>query len=774
VFSAAFTLEGAETASDRSPVKADFVVATGGNDTNPGTPDKPFATVARARDAVRDKIAAGLQADVLVMIRGGVYRLTETLVFGPQDSGTQEHSITYAAYPGEKVVLSGGRIITGWKQGQGNIWTAQVDGAKDGRWYFRQLFVNGRRAIRARTPDADEEPPYWRIKSSSLEGWGGIRDNTQPITLSVTQPIKAWNNLSDVEFVWGYNHNGFRKCLSTADETVQQFTLPPPYPLLLPGQYGGGYYQCYPKVRSACHFENALEMLDKHGEWYLDRQSGVLSYMPRQGEDMTRAEVVAPVVHNTLLSLAGQPDRPVRHLRFKRIHVQHVDRPLTDGGFFTVWNCATHRFKPDGKTLDRNVWMDSAVQMQHARGCEFLDGGVAHVEGAAVTLRDGTANIIVEGNVIHDIGANGIGAGSECRWKNYANDFIGPSPQDGEYRGYRIANNHVYDCGMVHYGAAGIEINTTQDSVVAHNLVHDIGYCGLIVYGDMEKDRAFAQDNLVENNHVHDVSKAMTDGAGIYCMLPQTGGGCTIRNNLVHDIHVNPANNVNNENRHKITFGLYLDIICKNYHVFNNVVYGAASGKPFFLLRTELSDNRHADNLFQIEGTPPRAFLEAMESFAGLEPAYRRALLKSDAPVYERFDLKAAEPEAGWSGYQFHCDKAGKGVVQVFRNAGAKATAARFALRGLNPGASYALEVSTSAIVSGGNDDDKKRTAGEIAANKALRTGKQTFPVIEPPHRLPAAESASRKTGKELMEEGIPLDLPQPAVAWIAYRINAK
>ncbi len=97
------------------PAPADFHVAPNGDDANPGTRRRPFATVTRARDAVRAKIAAGLTADVTVLIRSGTYRVAEPIVFGPEDSGTERHSITYAAYAGEKPVIGGGRVVTGWR-----------------------------------------------------------------------------------------------------------------------------------------------------------------------------------------------------------------------------------------------------------------------------------------------------------------------------------------------------------------------------------------------------------------------------------------------------------------------------------------------------------------------------------------------------------------------------------------------------------------------------------------------------------------------------------
>ena len=104
-------------------------------------------------------VAAGLRRNVVVLLRGGVYRQTETLLFGPRDSATEKHSITYAAYPGEKVVISGGRRIAGWKKGKGRIWTAELPEVKAGKWYFRQLFVNDHLAVRGECPRRTTRSP---------------------------------------------------------------------------------------------------------------------------------------------------------------------------------------------------------------------------------------------------------------------------------------------------------------------------------------------------------------------------------------------------------------------------------------------------------------------------------------------------------------------------------------------------------------------------------------------------------------------------------------
>ena len=130
---------------------AELFVAPNGSDDAPGTAQQPFATLARARDAVRAKIAAGLDADLTVRMGGGTYRLDAPLVLGPEDS-PGPHQVTYAAAPGEKVVISGGRVVAGWKRAENGCWTAEVPEVRQGKWWFRQLWADGRRLPRARWP----------------------------------------------------------------------------------------------------------------------------------------------------------------------------------------------------------------------------------------------------------------------------------------------------------------------------------------------------------------------------------------------------------------------------------------------------------------------------------------------------------------------------------------------------------------------------------------------------------------------------------------------
>ena len=133
---------------------AEFYVAPTGSDTNPGTQEKPFATIRQARDAVRALKGHNRPVEAMnVNVADGTYTITEPLVLEPIDSGTEQAPVVYRAASGGHPVLSGGRAITGWQPGEKGIWKTQLPEVAAGRWYFEQLFVNGHRATRARTPN---------------------------------------------------------------------------------------------------------------------------------------------------------------------------------------------------------------------------------------------------------------------------------------------------------------------------------------------------------------------------------------------------------------------------------------------------------------------------------------------------------------------------------------------------------------------------------------------------------------------------------------------
>jgi len=566
---------------------ADFFVAPHGDDNNQGSKEKPFASLARARDAVRRRIAAGLQGDVTVWLRGGTYHVAEPIVFGPEDGGTDKFRITYTACAGEKPVISGGRPITGWKPGNHGAWTTQIPEVKAGRWYFRQLFVDGRRAVRARTPNRGAQDYCWRLAGAEI-----TRDlKTHTLTLGPGK-IRQWKNLGDVEVVVLKNWATLHKRIESVDPAAGLVVLKGPHV-----KYFGGNR---PRKGCGCFFENAREMLNEPGEWYLDRHTGVLTCRPLDNQDMTRAEVIAPWATH-VLEIAGRPDRPVRNLHFRGLAVVHNHVPLPAEGHHG--RQAAFRYGADGITAG----LPCIIRWAGAEQCSLVGCRIAHAGGSGVDLRQGCRHNRLEGNAVFDVAGNGINVG-------------GPNDEKLVPKDNRVANNYVHHCGVVYFGACGIWAGFAQKTVIEHNLVCEHPYTGISIGWRWDPSPTAAREYVVRYNHVHDVMKRVCDGGAIYSLGYQPG--TVLYANHLHDVHrsqyaIAAPNN-----------GIFLDEGSKGYLIEDNVIY-RTSGRPVRHNRNRPEWHTWKNNLL-ISGDLPAESAEALKRVqrAGLEPPWRTQLME--------------------------------------------------------------------------------------------------------------------------------------------------
>jgi len=574
------------TAAESRAAKIEIYVAPGGNDSGPGTVASPLATPAGAQKAVRQRAAAGLDGDVTVTLRGGTYELAEPLVFGPEDSGSEKFAITYRAAPGEEVYVSGGSAITGWRPGPAGIWTAQVPGVKEGKWYFRQLFVNGRRAIRARTPNADAADPYLQLAGAALSA------DRRRYTLSLAaKGLSSWKDVSDVEVVVFGNWEINRKRLESVDAKTGIVTLAPPH--------SEGHEAIRPGPGRWCYFENAREMLDQPGEWYLDRSTGVLSYLPRPGEDMTKAQAAAPRLER-LVVVKGTPDRPVRNLHFKGLSFVYTDWALPAVGYMGIQAC--HHNSGDHWGRGWAV-IAGAIQLASAIDVTIEDGSVSHLGGSGVEVGPRCRNCAVVGNSLADISGNGV-------------MVAGPNDEAQVPADTRVANNHVHACGIGQAGAVGIWVGFARGTLVAHNFVHDLPYSGISVGWQWNPQPTACKANRIEYNHVYNVMNRLCDGGCIYTLGFQPG--TEIRGNHLHDVKRSRfAQGAPNN-------GMFIDEGSKGFVFEQNVIYSTADEH---VRLNQCSRDWHTwrDNHF---GDPAAVKQSGRETIskAGPEPGYRERL----------------------------------------------------------------------------------------------------------------------------------------------------
>jgi hypothetical protein len=444
------------------------------------SPGGPLASPAAARDAVRARRNRGEAGPITIQFKAGVYRLTETLVLGPEDSNTR-----WEAAPGERVVFSGGRVIGPWqKPASGSVWTAEASGP-----YFRQLFVNGRRAQRARTPNFG----YYRIDGDS----------------SQDKPFLLKYRGADIRLEWAGSEAEVVALLAWADlrmpivsvnETAHVATL------------ANDPRRSNREKDARYHVENTADGLDTAGEWYFDRATGTLSYWPVRGEDLTKEEVVAPALER-LVFLEGRPEKGelVRNVIFRGIEFAHSDWSMGPKGYADTQASvmtAQSAFEAVGAE-------DSAIEH-----CTFR-----HLGGYAVWFGRGSKRNRINGNEMFDLGGGAVKIGETVQR---------PSEAEQNFEN-TVADNHMHDMGTVFPPAVGIWVGQSSRNSLIHNHIHDLYYTAISVGWTWGYGPNQCKGNTIAFNHLHDIGKdILSDMGGIYTLGVQPG--TVLRNNLIHDI----------------------------------------------------------------------------------------------------------------------------------------------------------------------------------------------------------------------------------------------
>ncbi|MDQ8207526.1 right-handed parallel beta-helix repeat-containing protein [Coraliomargarita sp. SDUM461003] len=523
---------------DGAEVEVDFYVSNVGSDQwtgrleapNADGTDGPFATLKRARNAVRALKPREMSGDIVVMIRGGWYPLRETLVFSLEDSGDADTRITYAAYPGEEPVFSSGKVVEDWKKvtatipglpeaAVGNVWVAEVSGS------FRTLYD-----AEGMLPRAQSEGFIPRV--------GGSRNR---VVLPAAD-FKNWSNYKDAEIVVRPHHAWIMNILPVVsiDEATQSVhtSVDATY-LMNPLKF------LHSEKIESCWVENVFEALDQPGEWVLDTQAGKV-YVWRRND----SAVVAPQL-TELIRVEGQVDKdgpqdlPVRNLRFVGLTFKHGERyqiDENDAGLQHDWD-----FLDKANALVRfRGTEDCAIEQ-----CHFLHSG----SGAIRVDLHGQNNRIV-GNHIEQMGGSGVLLAG-----------YGPGTKDVN-RNNLVFNNHIHHVGQIYWHSPGIFIWQSGENRVAHNLVHHTPYTAIILSGCMTEffgkggreltrtirwheiggsSKSFKQasledvrpflhshDNQIERNEIHNAMERMGDGNAIY--IRGAGAGNVIRENYIHHL----------------------------------------------------------------------------------------------------------------------------------------------------------------------------------------------------------------------------------------------
>ncbi|MDT0468703.1 fibronectin type III domain-containing protein [Streptomyces gibsoniae] len=526
------------------PASPDVYVSPSGNDHADGTARHPVRTLERARDLARTRVA-DLRADLTVHLASGTYRLTDPLVLDARDSGTHGHRVVWQG-TGDTVV-SGGRRVTGWRpvRGRPGLWSAP---APRGLTDTRQLYVDGVRAQRAR---------------------GAV-----PVTLTQTatgytassDTIAHWKRPSDAEFVytsgealWNIERNGLgqwtepRCRIASAEGTTITMAQPcwdnsnkrvefPDIPGRTVSMVGPGRLT---NSGGATYVENAYELLDQPGEWYLDRGARRVYYLPRKGEDLGRADVEAPAAEK-LVDGRGTADAPVHDIVLRGLRFSYATwlTPSSPEGFseiqagYTItgdrgWATQGLCHYVDGGTCPFASWtkMPGNVSFTYGQRIAFADDVFAHLGASGLDLGTGSEDSTVSGSVFTDISGNGLEIGG----------VDGQTPASG----VQVTNNHLYGLPREYHGGVAILNGYTAHDTIAHNQIDHVGYSAVSMgwggWPDKIGDPATpnpSHDNAVRDNLIYDYMQMLDDGGGIYTQgLTGTSmaDGEQVTGNVIHD-----------------------------------------------------------------------------------------------------------------------------------------------------------------------------------------------------------------------------------------------
>jgi hypothetical protein len=506
------------------PAPGTFFVATNGNDLwsgllpapNRDGTDGPFQTLSHAVQAVR---AYRVQSNGAARLTGkvhlgaGVHFVRAPVILTPDDS-----DLLLAAYPGTTPVVSGGRSITGWKEvtvdGK-RLWAADIPDVRKGNWLFRELWVNGRRALRARHPnrgylpiaELPDKAPTWtqgHTRFCYREG-----------------DLKSWSTITNAEVVAMSRWVESRLPVTGVDEKERTVNFSKRSVFeLAPGDL---YY-----------LEGAFEFLDEPGEWYLDPAAGTLYYLPRPGEQLAEIQAVAPMLQQ-VLRLEGHPEAGqfVERVVLRGLTFSHTEWYFPPGfqGGKNKPNVSPNPQAEVGGFAQAAVGVPGAVWAEGVRDCAFENCRFASLGNYGLELARGCQTNTVSRCEFADLGAGGVKLG-ETHIRSHDAELT---------RANEISDCDLHDGGKLFPSAVGIWIGQSPGNRITHNLIHDFYYTGISIGWSWGYGPALASNNAVTLNHVHHIGvksdgdgPILSDMGGIYTLGKQPG--TIIRSNLWHDI----------------------------------------------------------------------------------------------------------------------------------------------------------------------------------------------------------------------------------------------
>ena len=518
-----------------------------GSDFNDGTRQFPKATLTSALRQAREWRRTEdnrIQGGITIYMEGGTYAFYEPVFIRPEDSGTKESPTIIRSVGDEKVILSGGISINGWKK-QGKVWVADVPVFNGRPLDFRQLWVNGKKAVRAR--DVEDFEKMNRICSVDEKN-----EILYVPAVSIRRLIDNKGNLKAkyaemvLHQMWCVANLRIRSVEVQGDSAAIRFHQPEsriqfehlwPRPMVTTDGHNSAFY-----------LTNARELQDVPGEWYHDMDARKVYYYPREGEKMQEAEVIVPAVE-TLVRVEGTVDRPVCHIRFEKITFSYTTwmRPSEKGHVpLQAGMYLTDGYRIDPKMqrnylnhpLDNQGWLGrpaAAVRVVAAKQIDFERCRFEHLGSTGLDYEEAVQGGVVRGCLFRDIAGNGLLVGSFSPAAHETHLPYDPADRREVCTQQQINNCYFTEIGNEDWGCLAIAAGYVGDVNIEHNEISEVPYSGISLGWGWTQTVNCMRNNRVHANLIHHYAKHMYDVAGIYTLGSQPKSYVT--ENCVHSIY---------------------------------------------------------------------------------------------------------------------------------------------------------------------------------------------------------------------------------------------
>lgn len=480
------------------------------------------------------------KATATVYLLGGTYCFDDVLCFNSEDMA----NVTYKAYDKEKVVFSGAYEINGFKESEVNgvkVFTKKLDTSQD-NWYFKSLFSDNGEVNITRFP----EEGYFTVKATAPEDDLWNEENRpweftygQRSFYANTEDIPSkFHNEEDVNIrILHYWHDELMNIKSYNAETGK-IGLSRPSTMEI-------------RDIDRYYFENVFEALNEPGEWYLDKVSGILYYVPKEGEKADTLTLYGSNI-DRLIDING-----VDGITFEGVHFTRTDwvEPKADGFYTGTWWEENDMDFPQAA-----MFVDGVVSVEYAENVHFKNCEFTNLGGTAVKMKFGVKNSSVENCYFENIAATAIYAGGEnCL-----------PEQDNYTQNITIKNNEIYKYGRKFFSAIGIHITFCDTAEVVNNEIHDGYYTGISVGWIWSYDYNATKNVKVSRNLIYNIGQGwLSDMGGIYMLGKQPG--TVLSENVIHNVAADPGEGGYGG------WGIYLDEGSSYMTVEKNLVYACGN-----------------------------------------------------------------------------------------------------------------------------------------------------------------------------------------------------